>query len=253
MIYIPNLIKPFHTFKQVLNNAIEWFESQPEKKRTKLESDLEHGAAILTNKEQLKPYLAKYGKIHQDKLLQAFEQIPDRVWDEENISIIDYGCGQGIAEMVLSDYLTARNVDNDYIKDFILIDPSEANLNQCEQYVERFYNNAEIITLCKTEKCIDANNIAPKAQTVIHILSNVIDLEDFSGDNIADLLSSDKSHNNIVVCVSPYYQESSRGKQMTDFGKKLIGYTLVYKLEKHITDWAKPYSCQIHIYISSYY
>jgi hypothetical protein len=50
-----------------------------------------------------------------------------------------------------------------------------------------------------------------------------------------------------------YYQEATRGKRMKEFGGKLQGYTLVYKLEKHTDDWDKPYSCQIYIFVSSYY
>ena len=42
-------------------------------------------------------------------------------------------------------------------------------------------------------------------------------------------------------------------KRMKEFGDKLQGHTLVYKLEKHTDDWDKPYSCQIYIFVSSYY
>ncbi len=49
------------------------------------------------------------------------------------------------------------------------------------------------------------------------------------------------------------YQEASRGKRIKEFGDKLQGYTLIYKLEKHTDDWDKPYSCQIYIFVSSYY
>ena len=85
------------------------------------------------------------------------------------------------------------------------------------------------------------------------IFSNVIDLDDFDGDSVLSLLNEDKSRNNIIVCVSPYYREATRGKRMKEFGDKLQGYTLVYKLEKHTDDWDKPYSCQIYIFVSSYY
>lgn len=35
--------------------------------------------------------------------------------------------------------------------------------------------------------------------------------------------------------------------------RKTSGYSLAYKLEKHTGDWDKPYSCQIYIFVSSYY
>lgn len=87
----------------------------------------------------------------------------------------------------------------------------------------------------------------------MHIFSNVVDLDDFEGTEIANILSNDKSHNNIIICVSPYYQENSRGKRITEFGKMLKGYNLAYRFEKHTDEWDKNSSCQIHIYVSSYY
>ena len=108
-----------------------------------------------------------------------------------------------------------------------------------------FFNLGDIL--------LNNDDINPKSSTVIHIFSNVIDLDDFDGDSVLSLLNEDKSRNNIIVCVSPYYQEATRGKRMKEFGDKLQGHTLVYKLEKHTDDWDKPYSCQIYIFVSSYY
>lgn len=155
--------------------------------------------------------------------------------------------------MVLSDFLSSKLIDNDYIKDFTLIEPSQTNLIQCVDYVHLFYMEAKINLYNKREANIKEEDIQPLSNTVLHILSNVIDLDEFKGEQIADILSRDKSHNNIVVCVSPYYQEAARGKRMADFGKKLEGYSLEYKFEKHTDEWDKTYSCQIHIYTSSYY
>lgn len=71
---------------------------------------------------------------------------------------------------------------------------------------------------------------------IAYIALTLIDLDDFDGDGLLSLLNEDKSHNNIIVCVSPYYQESTRGKSIKEFGEKLQCYSLVYKLEKHTDD-----------------
>lgn len=120
-------------------------------------------------------------------------------------------------------------------------------------YVNAFFSESRISVLCKKDDQINGDDINPKSSTVIHIFSNVIDLDDFDGHSILSLLNEDKSHNNVIACVSPYYQEATRGKRMKEFGEKLQGYSLVYKIEKHTDDWDKPYSCQIHIFISSFY
>lgn len=253
MHYTPHICKSAYTFDDILSNAKKWFASLPERKQKSLKEDLDHGAGILDSKSQLKAYLHFYGSIHQAKLLMAFENIPSKVWSEGGISIVDYGCGQGIAEMVLSDYLASKLIDNDFAKDFTLIEPSRENLMQAVKHVNAFFMDGRIDYHCISDKDITVEHINPSENTVIHILSNVIDLADFDGDRIADLLSRDKSHNNIVVCVSPYYQANTRGRYMEDFGKKLQGYSLKYKFEKHTDEWDKPYSCQIHIYSSFYF
>ena len=74
----------------------------------------------------------------------AFEHIPHKLWVEGAISVVDYGCGQGIAEMVLSDYLKSQNIDNDIIKDITLIEPSRSSLIRCLNYLGQFYDDTEI-------------------------------------------------------------------------------------------------------------
>lgn len=89
----------------ILQKAKEWFASLSKTEQQNLIDELELGAGHLTNIRQLNAYIAKYGEIHQAKLLYAYEKIPTKVWHEDGVTIIDYGCGQGIAEMVLSDYI----------------------------------------------------------------------------------------------------------------------------------------------------
>lgn len=123
--------------------------------------------------------------------------------------------------MVLSDYMAWRYIDNDYIKDFILFEPSRQNLQRCVKYVNVVFYESKISVVCKKDNQLNNDDINPKSSTVIYIFSNVIDLDDFDGDSVLSLINEDKSHNNI--------------------------------LEKHTDDWDKPYSCQIYIFVSSYY
>ena len=149
MNYTPNIRKSSQTFVRVLQKAKDWFALLSKTEQQNLIDDLEHGAALLTNARQLNAYIAEYGEIHQAKLLFAYEKIPSKVWHEDGITVVDYGCGQGIAEMVLSDYMASRYIDNDYIKDFILIEPSRQNLQRCVKYVNSFFNESIISAVCK--------------------------------------------------------------------------------------------------------
>ena len=147
-------------------------------------------------------------------MLHAYEKIPTKVWHEDGVTIIDYGCGQGIAEMVLSDYMASKYVDNDYIRDFILIESSRTNLQRCIGHVNAFFSESKISAVCKKDNQINEDDINPESTTVIHLFSNVIDLDDFDGKAVLSVLNDDKSHNNIIVCVIPYYQEATRGKRI---------------------------------------
>ena len=95
--------------------------------------------------------------------------------------------------------------------------------------------------------------IRPQSDTVIHLFSNVLDIIEFERHNIASILNSDMSHNHILVCVSPFYQENGRGALMDEFGNMLRSMRCEYKLEKHTDDWKNPFSCQVRIFVSAYY
>ncbi len=241
------------TFEQIIQHAHAQVGSMSESKIEALTKQLENGKGILTSEEQMILYLHKYGTIHQAKLMQAFEHIPHKLWIEGAISLVDYGCGQGIAEMVLSDFLLSQNIDNDAIKDITLIEPSRSCLIKCIKYLDGFYYNAEIKPLLIDASHLNQDHIKPKSNYVLHIFSNVLDLEEFDFKPIIEILKNDVTHNNIIVCVSPFYQEDMRGKRIDLFGNQLQGYKCAFRFQKHTDDWDNDYSCQIRIYVSSYY
>lgn len=76
MNYTPNVRKSTQTFVNVLQKAKDWFASLSKTEQQNLIDELEHGAGHLTNVRQLNAYIAKYGEIHQAKLLHAYEKIP---------------------------------------------------------------------------------------------------------------------------------------------------------------------------------
>lgn len=246
-------MKNILTFERIIQHAHAHVGSMSESKIEALIKQLENGKGILTSGEQMIMYLHKYGSIHQAKLIRAFEHIPNKLWAEGAISIVDYGCGQGIAEMVLSDFLQSHYIDNDIIKDITLIEPSRSCLIKCMDYLGRFYVNAELKPLPIDASYLNQDHINPKSNYVLHIFSNVLDLEEFDFKSVVEILRNDVAHNNIIVCVSPFYQENMRGKRMDLFGNQLQGYKCSYRFQKHTDDWDNDYSCQIRIYVSSYY
>jgi len=241
------------SFDNVLQAAEKYIDSLSDSKQKSLKNELGNGLADLTSKEQLDMYLSSYGDIHRQKLLLAYEKIPLKVWTENALSIVDYGCGQCIAEMVLSDFLKKKYIDNENIKHFTLIEPSRHSLSQGIKYLNLFFEDCNITAYNITAGELTEDNIQTESATTIHIFSNVLDINEFERENIAGIINQDMSHNHILVCVSPFYQENDRGSLMDDFGKRLRGMECVYKLEKHSDEWDKPFSCQIRVYVSGYY
>lgn len=249
----PNTMKTSLALDWAIQKATIWYEGLSERRKNQITASLAHGTKRLTSTDQLNAYLYHYGEIHGAKLHEAFKHLPNKLWQEDGLSVVDYGCGQGIAEMALSDYLRNRRISTGFIEDFTLVEPSKLSLRQCIKHVSAFFTNSLMTPIAKEDSLLTEDDIKPRKHTVLHILSNVIDLGDFDGRNIANLLANDLSHNNIVICVSPFYQDKTRGKKMHAFGALLRGYCCTYKLENHTDDWDKSYSCQLHIYVSSFY
>lgn len=251
--FIPQFNASRLSFDDVVETAKQHINSLSENKQKKLKDELGNGLANLTTKEQLDMYISSYGEIHRQKLQIAYDRIPHKVWSEGSISVVDYGCGQCIAEMVLSDFLKNHYIDNDKISDFTVIEPSKASLTQGLQYLEQFYENSKITAYNVSAGKLTEDYIRPQSDTVIHLFSNVLDIIEFERHNIANILNSDMSHNHILVCVSPFYQENGRGALMDEFGNMLRSMRCEYKLEKHTDDWKNPFSCQVRIFVSAYY
>lgn len=142
--FIPQFNASRLSFDDVVESVKQHINSLSENKQKKLKDELENGLANLTTKEQLDMYISSYGEIHRQKLQIAYDRIPHKVWSEGSISVVDYGCGQCIAEMVLSDFLKNHYIDNDKISDFTVIESSKASLTLGLQYLEQFYENSKI-------------------------------------------------------------------------------------------------------------
>lgn len=244
------IIQSFPSFDYFLEKAKNRISQFSQKRQEELKDMLSHGTAYLNNSDLLDMYLCCYGDIHREKLLMAYERLPSSLFCNDGISVIDYACGQGTAELVLVDYIVNNGIDRDYISEIYLIEPSTICLN-------RAHNNIKLqspftptyIINSKLEK-VNYEELATKSNTILHLFSNIIDIPYVNYDSVIDYLNNDTEHTNIVVCVSPFYQKSGRGKRIPQFGEALTRYKLIYKQERHIDDWDKNFSCQIYIYRS---
>lgn len=162
------------------------------------------GQAIIDDERLLYKYLVSFGEKHKVKLYSAFEEIKDKLGSEK-LNIIDWGCGQAFATMMLLEFAKEKDIQLD-ISDIYLIEPSKLALSRGLLHVDVFktaeYNikaiNSDIDCL-KDEDILFDNN-----HKTLHLFSNILDVESFNLDkNFLKKISSNIKSDNLFVCVSP--------------------------------------------------
>ena len=206
------------TFDKVRGFAKSFIDDLPKELVDELYSQLDRGVVQIDSEPQMLVYLYSFGNMHQAKLNKAFENIPEILFDQPEINIIDYGCGQAIGTMCYVDFIRQKGVSQK-VKRVTLIEPSEICLKRAALHVSAFCPDADIVTINKTFNDLDAADIVCDEEIpTLHILSNVLDLE-FDMERFAELISDNLKGYNQFVCVGPYFNVPAIDQQMDDFAK----------------------------------
>lgn len=234
------------TFDDVQRLARNFINDLPQSKVDEIYNDLNRGVDQLTTEPQMLVYLHSFGSMHQFKLNRAFEQLPDAFLQQPEIRIVDYGCGQAIGTMCYADFLAARRLSQT-IKTVTLIEPSDICLKRAALHVSQFFPNAEIRTICKTFDNLDADDLAYTTDIpTLHILSNVLDIQEFDLEDFANLIANNLTNYNQFVCVGPYFSYSNKDERMTRFAELLNGNVSYSKIfEKGELCEGKTWTAQI--------
>lgn len=206
-------------FNKIRSNAVSNVKTWDNDYKDLVYQALDGGKAILKNQDELDRYIFTFGKMHQAKLNCAFQTIKDFIEiDNQKMSIIDYGCGQGIGSIVLIDYLTSLKV-NFSISNVKLIEPSEIALQKAQNYIRSCIdiNNIEVIN--NNINKIKSDDLKTDDKNVtFHIFSNILDVEEVDIKSISENMIKSITGVNYIVCVSPDYWS---GNQKLD---EFIGY-----------------------------
>ena len=170
-----------------------------------------HGKALLTTHQNLCKYLCAYGNIHEAKIHAALNAIPN-LTDicKDNYSVIDWGCGQGVATICFFDYLEQKNSRNKPQK-VILIEPSEQALNRAKLHLNAYFNGE--INIQSVNKYLDNTNqddIKTMTPITIHFFSNILDIQNIDIKRLANLISTNATGTHYFVCVEPLCAGSER-------------------------------------------
>jgi hypothetical protein len=117
---------------------------------------LNHGVDLLDTPEKLCKYLCAYGDMHKAKIETALAEIQKKhnLQDilKNNFSIIDWGCGQGLATICFFDYIKELKIQNKAQK-IILIEPSPMALDRAKLYINAYLKDESKIKTVK--RCLD--------------------------------------------------------------------------------------------------
>ena len=147
--------------------------------------------------------MKSYGLMHKAKLLAAFSHFPFNEIKDKSIDIYDWSCGQGLASIVLLEYLMDNNIVMN-INRITLIEPSEIALKRASLHVKHFDSEVTVRTILKDMDSLeiaDVSSIEGNAQ--IHLFSNILDVETYSMQHLIEIIKQGFKGNNYMFCVSP--------------------------------------------------
>lgn len=242
---LSNVPKTFAGIREIAVSQIEAFQNKDE-----IFHSLGRGVTILEQEEQLFSYLNSYGLMHKAKLVTAFSRFPfDRI-EGSNIEVFDWGCGQGMASIVLLEYLKGQGIPIT-INRITLIEPSEIALKRASLHVMHLAPEIQIKTVLKEfDSLVEDDVISSNNKIKLHLFSNILDVEAFSMQHLIDLINLTQKGTNYFVCVSPYINDikTARFDSFAGGFKHNAAFHILYQDEARRGEWKKTWTKLIKVF-----
>jgi hypothetical protein len=124
--------------------------------------------------------LAEDGKMHKAIIYDALEQFILQL-NGENLTLVEWGCKQGIASMLVLDYIREKQLDIEVAK-VILIDDDTKALSRAEIHTKIFVNDT-----------IEIMKLNSKKDNFLKEFHNI------SSENILNIFANDKENVNLEL------------------------------------------------------
>lgn len=233
------------SFQKVWDIAYDFVQKLPSELRDELHESLNRGVDVLDSEPMLQMYIYAFGKMHYAKLLHAFNHMQDRVLKNDKITIIDWGCGQGLASLCYHDYLKSCN-SLQQVSKIVLIEPSSLALSRAELLCSCFYPDAEITAINEPFDSLTADDISvPSEELIIHFFSNILDIESYNLQHLIQTVTNLSSDNNEYIIVSPI-QNALKTQRLKTFASSMDGF-IYYEnyLDKRQLDEERDWTCAV--------
>lgn len=200
----PSLGKMIRTAENLLDKSVD----KPSRKT--LRDSLRHGTTVIDREEQLWEYLSAYGRMHQEKMRIAFNKLPSLNEEiEDGYSVVDWGCGQGLATVCFLDFLRDKGVDS-LPEETILVEPSQLAIENARMHVGLYgIDDARLIGKLLDDVVVE--DIETGSPVTIHLFSNILDVKGFDLKRLADLIGDSARGSHYFICVSPLYYYGENG------------------------------------------
>ena len=190
--------------------------------------DKGRGVNPITEEQGLYNYLKKYGNMHKAKMQSALvEPFPQQFG--QSLTIIDWGCGQGLASMLFCEKYYQENTNQ-----IILIEPSELAIKRASLHCKAVNPECSVRTVCKRLDDVELNDIGIiKNNVVVNLFSNILDIDDYSTPHILSLMDGIKKIENYYVCVSPHINDIKTNKidNFRRYFQSMSGYVEIHNID----------------------
>ena len=173
---------------------------------------LNHGTAVLTTEEQCCAYFAAYGSMHQSKINEVLDNMKVDDFRNNDIQIIDWGCGQGLATVCLFDFFNKQNIPIELVKKVVLIEPSEMALQRAIIHVSAYMgnDNEKIASIKKFLDDVNSDEIKSEHPITIHLFSNILDISSIDLLRLSNIIKDNLYGQHYFFCWGPLNYGNSR-------------------------------------------
>lgn len=159
------------------------------------QASLDRGKAILSIADQLDQYLYSHGPMIKSQWDGVCSWLSVSI---NKFRLIDYGCGQGLAGLLLFDRFGTALFG--YASKVVLIEPSAVALVRAEAVYRSITPSSPIYCVCKGFSDLSADDFMPDhTLETVHVFSNVLDIEGFDQIELFKRSLTNGRHTAIVV------------------------------------------------------
>ena len=234
------------SFDEVRKLSANFCQELPQSLVDVLYETLNRGVDLLDSEPQMAAYMYSFGRMHQAKLEFAFGKLPKDFLLQGEVDIVDWGCGQALATMCYADFLR-QNGYPQKVRTITLVEPSELCLKRAALHASVFFPDAQIKVVNKFfDDLSDWDINTDSDMPVLHLFSNVLDIQTFCLDGLAEIVSGCINSYAQFVCVGPYFGHSGKDSRMEEFAELLDGTTSFAKsFESGEFEHGKSWTAQI--------